>query len=94
MLSGILRKATQGKGNFGIGMATREQANALGKAWVGNNYRISGDGRFWISSNGRRQYRPPSMKGKLGKVQANFEGRFENQTWSNWPSNGHLDILD
>jgi hypothetical protein len=93
-LSGILRLASRGKGNIGLGTGTREQANALGKVWVGEGHRISSDGTAWISSNGMRQYRPPSFKMKLDKVQANFERKFEGQTWNNWPFNGHLDILD
>lgn len=93
-LSGILKRASQGKGNFGLGAATREQSNAMGKAWVGEGYRISSDRTAWVSTDGMRQYRPPSIKGKLGKVQANFERKFEGQTWNSWPSNGHLDILD
>jgi filamentous hemagglutinin len=61
---------------------------------VGNGYRVSSNGTAWISADGMRQYRPPSIKGRLGKTQANFESKFKGQTWSNWPSNGHLDILD
>jgi RHS repeat-associated protein len=58
-LSGTLRQASKGKGNFGIGTASAEQANVMGEAWVGLEYRISSDGKAWISKNGMRQYRPP-----------------------------------
>ena len=37
----MLKKANMHKGNFGIGSATREQADALGKAWVGEGYKVS-----------------------------------------------------
>ncbi len=86
-LSGILKKAARGKGNFGLGSATREQAHVLGKAWVGDGYRVSSDGSAWISANGMRQYRLPTFKKKLNKFQANLENKFEGQTWGNWPSN-------
>jgi RHS repeat-associated protein len=93
-LSGALRQASKGKGNFGIGSATREQADAMGKAWVGSSYHISSDGKALISADGMRQYRSPILKPDLGKTQANFQRRFEGQKRREWQSNGHLDILD
>lgn len=88
--SGILRDAVKGKGNYGLGSGTFDEAMQAGRAWVGDGFRISKDGSSWISSNGLRQFRPPSFKPRLGIEQANFQ-------WTNinkgaWQSNGHLDI--
>ena len=90
----MLRDAAKGKGNFGIGAGTREQAEAMGKAWVGEGYKVSSDGKTLVSADGMRQYRPPSYKPNLDKVQANFERRFEGQTSKQWQGNAHLDITD
>ena len=84
------------KGNFGFGRATNLEAEALGKDWVGKGYRIyKTAGRTWISSNGLRQYRPPSSKpnSKYASTgtQANFESRFSPN--GPWQANGHLDII-
>jgi hypothetical protein len=92
--SGILRSAARGKGNFGIGSATSQDADVLGRAWVGEDYTVASDGRTLISKNGLRQYRPPSYKPDLGRYQANFEQRFEGQQTRRWQSNGHLDITN
>ncbi|OOS03542.1 hypothetical protein B0189_09220 [Moraxella cuniculi] len=75
-LSGILREASRGKGNFGIGQATRSEADLLGKAWVGKNYKVASDGKTLVSADGLRQYRPPTTKNSpyaTTGVQANFE---------------------
>jgi RHS repeat-associated protein len=92
--SSMLRGAAKGKGNFGIGSATRAEADALGKAWVGKGYQTASDGKTLVSSNKLRQYRPPTYKPKLNKTQANFEQRFEGQKSNMWQSNAHLDIID
>ncbi len=89
-LAGMLRQAMAGKGNFGIGSGTVDQANAMGRAWVGEGFEIASDGITLISKDGLRQFRPPSYKPQLGKVQANFEWRPENL--KQWQGNGHLDI--
>ncbi len=89
--SGILRSVAQGKGNFGIGQATEAAADRLGRAWVGSNPILASDGRTLISQDGLRQYRPPSFKPNLGKMQANFEQRLVSQ--GQWQSNGHLNIV-
>ena len=89
--SGILRSAAQGKGNFGIGQDTEAAADRLGRAWVGCNPTLASDGRTLIGQDGLRQYRPPSFKPNLGKVQANFEQRLVPQ--GQWESNGYLDIV-
>ena len=90
--SGMLRSAAQGKGNFGVGQATEAVADRLGRAWVGSSPILANDGRTLISQDGLRQYRPPSFKPNLGKVQANFEQRLVPQ--GQWQSNGHLDIVE
>ena len=88
--SGILRDAARGKGNFGLGSASAVQADDLGLAWVGPNYRVASDGKTLISADGLRQYRPPSYKPNLGRTQANFETRYQPE--GAWQANGHLDI--
>lgn len=92
--SGILRAAARGKGNFGVGSATSQEADVLGRAWVGENYTIASDGRTLVSKSGLRQFRPPSYKPNLGGYQANFEQRFEGQLTRGWQSNGHLDVTN
>lgn len=89
-----LRDAAKGKGDFGLGSGTRMEADRLGKAWVGNDYRVASDGKTLISKDGLRQYRPPSYKPRLGRTQANFEQRLPGQRSVRWQSNGHLDIVD
>lgn len=91
-LSGMLQDAARGKGNFGVGSATREQAEAVGHAWVGSNPRVASDGKTLLSADGLRQYRPPSWKPNLGRTQANLEWREPGQT--GWHGNGHIDITD
>jgi len=92
-LSGMLRAAAQGKGDFGIGTATLDQADALGKAWVGPGYRVSSrDPGILISEKGLRQYRPPSFK-PAGPTafQANLQSRLQDK--GPWQNNAHVDIL-
>lgn len=91
-LSGQLRDAS--KGNFNIGTGTREQADALGKAWVGDGRKVASDGKTLVSSDGLKQYRPPTYKPNQGKAQANFEQRFSGQESKRWLSNGHLNVTD
>jgi RHS repeat-associated protein len=86
------RLASHPPGNFGIGSATRAKASALGHRWVGSGYRRASDGKTLISRDGLRQYRPPSFKPDLGKVQANFEERSVSK--GPWEKNGHLDITN
>lgn len=90
---GILRDAATGKGNFGLGKATAEQADNLGKAWVGDGYRIASDGKSLVSADGLRVYRPPSPKSSpyaTTGTQANFERKIE--VGGRPISNGHLNI--
>jgi len=89
--SGILRDAAKGKGNYWLGTGTYNEAMQAGRSWVGEGFAISRDGSSWISSNGLRQFRPPSFKPKWGIEQANFQWR--NVSKGPWQSNGHLDII-
>ena len=93
-LNGMLRDTAKGKGKFYYSSVTREQADVMGRAWVGDGYKISNSGKAWISKDGKRQYRLPSYKQRLNKMQANFERKFEGQLWENWPSNAHVDIIN
>ena len=86
----ILTNARNGRGCFGLGSASCAEANLAGAKWVGENYRVSSNGRMWISADGLRQYRLPSYKPKLKKYQANFESR--NTNGGEWINNGHLDV--
>ena len=88
--SSIVRAASRGKGNFGLGSATADESANAGQAWVGRGSRIASDGKTMVSKDGLRQYRPPSYKPQLGKPQANFESR--SKPSGKWESNGHLDI--
>jgi hypothetical protein len=91
-ISGLLRDASRGKGNFGLGSGTAAQAETAGRAWVGEGYKIASDGKTLVSADVLRQYRPPSFKPRLGKSQANFESRLVPR--GQWQSNGHLDIVE
>ena len=86
-ISGKLRDAAKGKGNFGIGSGTRKQAEAMGKAWVGNNAITASDGKTLVSKDGLRQYRPPSSKPNSKHAttgtQANFERRLKGKKQRN-----------
>ena len=86
----IVEYAAIGSGNFGLGTVSYEEAMTAGKRWVGEGYRISSNGKAWISANGTRQFRPPSIKTKSGFYQANFQSRFSSS--GEWINNGHLNI--
>jgi hypothetical protein len=90
--SGMLRDATKGKGDFGLGSATRAEADDIGRAWVGRGAEVSRDGKALVSMDKLRQYRPASYKASLGRWQANLEERLLPQ--GKWQSNGHIDIVD
>lgn len=89
-LSGMLRQAAQGKGDFGVGTLTEDQANAAGMAWVGPKATLSSSGKAWVSEDRLRQYRPASFKPNLGKVQANLEWRVKPR--GEWQGDAHIDI--
>lgn len=93
-VSGILRDASRGKGNFGVGTGTVADAQSAGRAWVGDGARLASDGKTWLSQDGLRQWRPPSFKPKWqgGTWQSNFESRWVPE--GQWQTNGHLNITD
>lgn len=105
-MSGMLRKASSSKGNFRIGTATRAEADAMGKAWVGEGYTVASDGKTLVSSDRLRQYRPPTPKNSsyaTTGTQANFEElqslkNTSKQGHESWKlkimRNGHLNIKD
>jgi hypothetical protein len=78
------------KGNYGIGSGSREVADMVGRAWVGKDATLASDKKTMVSADGLRQYRPPVLKSKMGREQANYERRDEKLR--SWSSNGHLDI--
>ncbi|MFI5779607.1 hypothetical protein [Nocardia sp. NPDC051570] len=91
-ISGLVRDAAKGKGNFGIGDGTVQEAEAAGRAWVGPNAKVASDGKTLVSEDGLRQFRPPSFKPNLGRYQSNFEWR--NVANGQWQGNGHLNVTD
>ena len=91
-VSRIVKNAGDKKGFFGLGSGTRAEADAAGRAWVGEGANWSSDGKAFVSQNKLRQYRPPSLKRGRGKIQANFQSRLIPK--KNWINNGHLEIID
>jgi filamentous hemagglutinin len=87
----MLRASARGKGNFGIGTATRQDTDVLGHAWVDPGYTVASDGKTLVSTDRLRQYRPPSFKPNLGRIQANLEYRL--QPAGHWQSNAHIDVV-
>ena len=49
---------------------------------MGEGATVASDGKTLISADGLRQYRPPSFKPNLGKVQANFENGRQTAIWT------------
>ena len=91
--SGILRDAAKFKRDFGLGKGTASEAMELGKAWVGKGYRVSGNGKAWISRDGLRQFQTYLLTNpRLGIDQANFQWRNAGQK-EHGKANGHLDIF-
>lgn len=90
----VLRQATTGKGNFGVGAASADDAARLGRSWVGEGAEWSSSGKALVSPDGLRQFRPPSLKPNSPYAttgsQANFEWR--NISKVEWQGNGHLNI--
>jgi hypothetical protein len=103
-MSGQLRSAAAGKGNFGIGSGTGAYIDDLGHAWVGSGATksVSNPG-ILISSDGLRMFRPPAFKPGRGAFQANLQWRPEqwrivNGQWEPfaagpWIGNAHIDLL-
>ncbi|EPI3881126.1 MafB family polymorphic toxin, partial [Neisseria gonorrhoeae] len=85
----------EGKKNFPIGTATYEEADRLGKIWVGEGARQTSGGG-WLSRDGTRQYRPPTEKKSqfaTTGIQANFETyTIDSNEKRNKIKNGHLNI--
>ena len=89
----IVERACNGRGPFGVGRGTYAEAMEAGKKWVGDGYSSSSrDKTILISKDGKRQFRAPSYKPRLGKYQANFESRESSK--GRFTNNGHLDIID
>uniref|UniRef100_UPI00138AFBBD RHS repeat-associated core domain-containing protein n=1 Tax=Inquilinus limosus TaxID=171674 RepID=UPI00138AFBBD len=90
---GVFRDATTQKGNFGFGVSvTSDEADRLGRAWVGPGHRLASDGKTIVSADGTRTYRPASPKRSTlapTGVQANFSRLTES---GQVISNGHMDI--
>jgi hypothetical protein len=80
--------------NFSLGEGTRAESEWMGRQWVGEGYTVNLDGR-WGSSDGLREYRPPSAKDTpfaTTGMQSNIERRSIAQ--GEWEHNGHLNITD
>jgi RHS repeat-associated protein len=71
-MSGMLRDAAKGTGDFGIGTATPEAAEQLGRAWVGRGATEFGGGKGLRSVDGTRIYRRAVLK-SYGEEVANLE---------------------
>ncbi len=87
----IIKDASIGKGNYGLGKGTIDDALITGREWVGEGYKVTKDGKEWISADGLRRFRFPAYKSRLGITQANFERRISSS--GKWTSNGHLEIV-
>ncbi|WP_169740834.1 VENN motif pre-toxin domain-containing protein [Stenoxybacter acetivorans] len=103
-----LAAAAKGSGttnpNFSVGMGTADEANRLGKIWVGDGARLVDNQKncpgCWISADGSRLYRPPTEKANTPThfnptgIQANFQILEVNPTTgkSVTISNGHMSI--
>ncbi|WP_392563553.1 hypothetical protein RHO13_09395 [Orbus wheelerorum] len=90
-------KGDNGKLNYGIGIASSDEANRLGKIWVGDGYIVDSNGGL-ISADKTRGYRFPSLKdtpfAETG-IQANFETyQFDALGKRIKIGNGHLNIKD
>lgn len=91
-------KGDNGKLNYGVGSGSKAEADQLGKIWVGDGARPTGDGSGLMSADGTRVYRYPSAKENSSHattgIQANFETfKIDPVTGSKVKiGNGHLDI--
>jgi len=93
-------KGDNGKLNYGVGTGTKEEADRLGKIWVGEGARPTSDGTGLVSADGARIYRSPKEKpntpGSLNPtgMQANFESYTKNIETGKMDKvgNGHLNI--
>ena len=80
--------------NFGFGKATAEQADKIGKSYVGNDSRPMSSGKGTISNDKTRAYRDPEYKRRIGKTQANIEYNTNPGGTDNKRFNGHIDIVE
>ena len=93
-------KGAGGKLNYGVGTGTKEDADRLGKIWVGEGARPTSDGSGLVSADGSRIYRAPKEKpnapGSLNPtgIQANFEIYTKNIETGKMDKigNGHMNI--
>ncbi|QKJ01552.1 hemagglutinin repeat-containing protein [Yersinia mollaretii] len=93
-------KGDNGKLNYGVGNGTNDEADRLGKIWVGEGARPTSDGSGLVSADGTRIYRSPKEKpnapGSLNPTgtQANFESYAKNIETGKMDKvgNGHLNI--
>ncbi|WIY02434.1 PA14 domain-containing protein [Amycolatopsis mongoliensis] len=86
----IVRTAAASKGMAGGIRAWRVTSRIAGRVWVGRGAtRVGPGGKFLLSKNKLRQYRPPSYKKKLGKYQSNFQWRATDK--GKWKNNYHVD---
>jgi RHS repeat-associated protein len=92
---GTLIKATATKGNYGLGSATYDEAMIIGESWVGPGARLMSSGRGWVSADGLRAFRFPSLKAGSGVTQANVL-RLTTNAWNAGKyivvGNGHITI--
>ena len=94
-------KGDNGKLNYGVGAGTKDEADRLGKIWVGEGARPTSDGSGLVSADGTRIYRSPKEKpnapGSLNPtgIQANFESYTKNIETGKMDKvgNGHLNIM-
>ena len=94
-------KGDNGKLNYGVGAGTKDEADRLGKIWVGEGARPTSDGSGLVSADGTRIYRSPKEKpnapGSLNPTgfQANFESYTKNIETGKMDKvgNGHLNIM-
>ncbi|RMX07832.1 filamentous hemagglutinin N-terminal domain-containing protein [Corticibacter populi] len=92
-----VRGGTNGSVNFSIGTSSAAEASRLGQIWVGDGARpLNGVPGGWISADGERVYRPPTLKPNTPAIfnptglQANFQTR--NPKTGGIISNGHMVI--
>ena len=90
-MAGVVRLASAASkaGDYGLGALSFEETMLAGEAFVGPGSRVTSGGTF-MSANGLRQFRPPTMKPNIGRVQANFETR--GAPSGKWTSNGHVNV--
>ena len=91
---GMLRDAASGKGNFGIGLANRAEVEILGKAWVGDGFTVSSNGKFFVSADKLRIYRPPSAKPNSSFATTGTQANLEQKLVPGGQpfSNAHVDV--